>query len=48
MYLQVTGTKLSYMYDLCLCVCVSSYLWMPFMRLKHGPLLKGVLYCMLD
>lgn len=22
MYLQVTGTKLSYMYDLCLCVCI--------------------------
>lgn len=32
----------------CVSVCVSSYLWMPFMRLKHGPLLKGVLYCMLD
>lgn len=32
----------------CVSVSVSSYLWMPFMRLKHGPLLKGVLYCMLD
>lgn len=35
------------MYDSCLCVCVSSYLCMPFMRLKHSPLLKECYYARL-
>ena len=43
MYLQKTCAIFYLNVWLVSCACVSSYLWMPFMRLKHGPPLKEVL-----